>query len=50
MANGYLRETSVGFLNEYLSQYTPTTKRAWNDKEEPAMYDEILEGGRRAVS
>ena len=47
MANGYLREESIGFLNEYLSLYTPTTKRAWDDKEEPAMYDEILEGGKR---
>jgi hypothetical protein len=47
MAHGYLREESVGFLNEYLSEYTPTTKRAWDDKEEPAMYDEILEGARR---
>lgn len=44
MAYGYMREESIGFLNEYLSQYTPTTKRAWDDKEEPAMYDEILEG------
>ena len=47
MANGYLREESIGFLNEYLSEYTPTTKRAWDDKEEPAMYDEILEGVKR---
>ena len=47
MANGYLREESIGFLNENLSEYTPTTKRAWDDKEEPAMFDEILEGGKR---
>jgi hypothetical protein len=47
MANGYLREESIGFLNEYLSEYTPTTKRAWDDKEELAMYDEILEGAKR---
>jgi hypothetical protein len=47
MAYGYLREESIGFLNEYLSEYTPTTKRAWDDKEEPAMYDEILEGASR---
>ena len=47
MAYGYLREESIGFINEYLSQYTPTTKRAWDDKEEPAMYDEILEGGKK---
>lgn len=47
MANGYLREESIGFLNEYMVEYTPTTKRAWDDKEEPAMYDEILEGTKR---
>jgi hypothetical protein len=47
MANGYLREESIGFLSEYMSEYTPTTKRAWDDQEEPAMYDEILEGGKR---
>ena len=44
MAHGYLKEESIGFLNEYLSNYTPTTKRTWDDKEEPAMNDEILEG------
>jgi len=47
MANGYLREESIGFLNEYLSKYTPTTKRAWDADEEPAMYDEVLEGAKR---
>jgi len=47
MAYGYLKEESIGFLNEYLSKYTPTTKRAWDDNEEPAIYDEILEGGKR---
>ena len=47
MAYGYLREETIGFLNEYLSIYTPTTKRAWDDQEEPAMYDEILEGANR---
>jgi len=47
MAYGYLREESIGFLNEYLSEYTPTTKRAWDEDEEPGMYDEVLEGGKR---
>lgn len=47
MAQGYLREESIGFINEYLSEYTATTKRAWDDKEEPAMYDEILEGAKK---
>lgn len=46
MACGYLREESIGFLNDYISEYTSTTKRAWDADEEPAMYDEILEGGK----
>jgi len=47
MTNGYLREESIGFLNEYLSNYTAIRKRAWDDNEEPAMYDEIMEGVKR---
>jgi len=44
MAYRYLREESIRFLNEYLLEYTPTTKRAWDDNEEATMYNEILEG------
>lgn len=47
MAYGYQREESIGFLNEYLAEYTPTRKRAWDENEEPTMYDEVLEGGKR---
>ena len=47
MAYGYLREESIGFMNEYLSEYTATRKRAWDDEEEPTMNDEILEGVKR---
>lgn len=47
MAYGYSREESIGFLNEYLANYTPTTKRAWDENEEPTMYDEVLEGGKK---
>ena len=43
----YLKEESIGFLNEYFFEYTPTTKRSWDDKEEPAMYDEIQEGVKK---
>ena len=44
MAYGYLREEAIGFLNEYLAEYTPTTKRVWDDNEEAIVYDEVLEG------
>ena len=47
MANRYLQEESIGFLNEYLADYTGTTKRAWDDNEEPAVNDEVLEGAER---
>jgi len=47
MAYGYLREESIGFLTEYLAEYTPTIKRAWDDKEDPTMNEEILEGAKR---
>jgi len=47
MAYGFMREESIGFMSEYLSEYNATTKRAWDDEEEPAMYDEILEGAKR---
>jgi len=47
MAYGYLREESIKFLNEYLLECTPMTKRAWNEEEEAIMYDEILEGAKR---
>jgi len=47
MAYGFMREESIGFMSEYLSEYNATTKRAWDDDEEPAMYDEILEGAKR---
>jgi len=47
MVFGYLKEESIGFLNEYLVEYTPTTKRAWDENEESSIYDEILEGAKR---
>lgn len=47
MTNGYLKEESIGFFNEYIAEYTPTTKRAWYNKEELAMYDEILKDKKR---
>ena len=47
MAYGYMKEESIGFMNECLSEYNATTKRAWDDEEEPTMYDEILEGAKQ---
>jgi len=47
MAYGFMREESIGFMSEYLSEYNATTKRAWDDEEEQTMYDEVLEGAKR---
>ena len=37
-------EQALGFVIEYMSVYNITTYRIWDDKEEPAMVNEILEG------
>lgn len=48
MAEGYAIVEALGFCTEYMQEYTVTTRRVWDDKEDPSMYDEILEGGGRA--
>lgn len=47
MANGYMREEAIGFMNEYLYKYNATTSRAWDDEEDLTMYNEILEGAKQ---
>jgi hypothetical protein len=47
MAQGYQVEEALGFLTEYMSTYTPTSRRVWDDQEDPTMVDEILEGKGR---
>ena len=37
-------EQALGFVTEYMAAYNITTRRVWDDKEEPTMVDEILEG------
>jgi hypothetical protein len=37
-------EEALGFLTEYMSTHVPTSRRVWDDKEDPTMTDEILEG------
>lgn len=44
IAQGYQVEQALGFISEYMSEYNVTTQRVWDDKEEPTMIDEILEG------
>lgn len=47
MAEGYAIVEALGFCTEYMQEYTVTTRRVWDDKEDPSMYDEILEGSGR---
>ena len=44
MAQGYQVEEALGFLTEYMSTYAPTSRRVWDDKEDPTMTEEILQG------
>ena len=44
IAQGYQVEEALGFVTEYMSSYAPRTRRVWDDKEDPSMNDEILEG------
>ena len=44
IAQGYQTEEALGFITEYMSEYNITSRKVWDDKEEPAMVDEILEG------
>ena len=50
IAQGYQIEESLGFVTEYMKDYNLTTRRVWDNEEEPTMVDEILEGkGKRKV-
>ena len=44
MAEGYAIDEALGFCTEYMQSYTVTSRRVWDDKEDPTMNDEILEG------
>ena len=48
MVEGYVVVEALGYCTEYMQSYTVTTRRVWDDKEDPSMYDEILEGAERA--
>jgi hypothetical protein len=44
MAIGYAIEKTLGFCIEYIQRSQSMKRRVWDDKEEPTMHDEILEG------
>jgi hypothetical protein len=47
MAKGYALEEVLGFCIEYIQDFIATRRRVWDDKEDPAMIDEVLEGSGR---
>ena len=52
MATGYIMDEALGFCTEYMQQCNLTERKVWDDKEDQAMNDEVIEGkGRqRALS
>ena len=47
IAEGYALEEVLGFCTSYMQEFKSTSRRVWDDKEEPAMNDEVLEGNGR---
>ncbi len=47
MVEGYALEEALGFCIEYIQGFIATRKRVWDDKEDPNMIDEMLEGNGR---
>jgi hypothetical protein len=44
MATDYAIEEVVRFCTKYIQRSQSTKRRVWDDREEPTMHDEILEG------
>ena len=44
MAVGYVIDEAFGFCTEYIQIYSVTSRKIWDDKEDPIMNDKILEG------
>ena len=48
MVHGYQVEEALRLFTEYMSTYAPTSRRVWDNKEDPTMTDEILQGKRKS--
>jgi hypothetical protein len=46
MAEGFVMDDTLGFCTEYMSRFTATRRRVWDEKEEPGLFDEEPKGGR----
>lgn len=44
ITEGYTTEEVLDFCMEYMQDYPITRRKVWDDKEDPMMNDEIIEG------
>ena len=47
MAQGYIRDEALGFCIEYMQGCQLMEHRIWDDKEDPTMNNEVIEGKGR---
>jgi hypothetical protein len=47
IAEGYIIDEVLGFCTEYMQGCPLTPRRVWDDKEDPTMNDELVEGKGR---
>jgi hypothetical protein len=40
VAKEYELEEALGYVTEYMASYEPTSRKVWDDKEDPTMVDE----------
>ncbi len=45
MAKRYALKEALGFCLKYLVDFIAIKHQIWDDKENPSMFDEMLEGG-----
>jgi len=45
MAKRYALKEALGFCPKYLVDFIAIKHQIWDDKENPSMFDEMLEGG-----
>ncbi len=45
MVEGYALKETLSFCTKYLVDFITIRHRVWDDKEDPSMFDEVIEGG-----
>jgi hypothetical protein len=49
MAHNYIMEEALGFYTEYMQRCNLIQRRVWDNKEDPTMNDEVVEGKGRQL-